>query len=95
VGPGTAIIVTDPHQLLAYQELKSKYEHLSTGYGAFWGGPVPKTRPDNPKATPEQSKAKEMVGVVRPYVNPEYEAFGALQELESLMGIDANVQAVF
>ncbi|GKC20566.1 hypothetical protein Tco_1022716 [Tanacetum coccineum] len=66
VGPGTAIIVTDPHQLLAYQELKSKYEHL-------------------------QSKAKEVVGVVRPYVNPEYEAFGALQELESLMGIDANV----
>ncbi|PWA79428.1 high mobility group A5 [Artemisia annua] len=61
VGPGTAIIVTDPHQLVAYQELKSKYEHL-------------------------QSKAKEVVGVVRPYVNPEYEAFGALQELESLVG---------
>lgn len=66
VGPGTAIIVTDPHQLVAYQELKSKYEHL-------------------------QSKAKEVVGVVRPYVNPEYEAFGALQELESLVGVDANV----
>ncbi|GJZ72169.1 5'-3' exoribonuclease 3, partial [Tanacetum coccineum] len=25
VGPGTAIIVTDPNQLVAYQELKSKY----------------------------------------------------------------------
>ncbi|GJW84018.1 ketol-acid reductoisomerase, chloroplastic-like protein [Tanacetum coccineum] len=42
----------------------------------------------------QQLKAKEVMGVVRPYVNHEYEAFGALQELESLVGIDANVQAV-
>ncbi|GKA32688.1 ketol-acid reductoisomerase, chloroplastic-like protein [Tanacetum coccineum] len=43
----------------------------------------------------QQLKAKEVLGVVRPYVNHEYEAFGALQELESLVGIDANVQAVY
>ncbi|XP_076949794.1 uncharacterized protein LOC143622571 [Bidens hawaiensis] len=29
-GPGTAVIVTDPHQLVVYQELKSKYEHLQS-----------------------------------------------------------------
>ncbi|GKB60558.1 ketol-acid reductoisomerase [Tanacetum coccineum] len=42
----------------------------------------------------QQLKAKEAMGVVRPYVNHEYEAFGALQELESLVGIDANVQNI-
>ncbi|KAM0043591.1 putative linker histone H1/H5, domain H15, AT hook, DNA-binding protein [Helianthus debilis subsp. tardiflorus] len=68
VGPGTAVIVTDPHQLVAYQELKLKYEHL-------------------------QSKAKEVVGVVRPYINPDYEAFGALQELEMLVGTYAVVES--
>ncbi|XP_071691258.1 uncharacterized protein [Rutidosis leptorrhynchoides] len=66
---GTDIIVTDPQQLVAYQELKLKYEHL-------------------------QSKTKQVVGVVRPYINPNYEAFGALQELETLAGTEVNVQTV-
>ncbi|KAL8246062.1 hypothetical protein R6Q59_007278 [Mikania micrantha] len=29
-GSGTAVIVTDPEQLVVYQELKSKYEHLQS-----------------------------------------------------------------
>ncbi|KAI3797495.1 hypothetical protein L1987_32752 [Smallanthus sonchifolius] len=29
-GPGTAVLVTDPEQLVVYQELKSKYEHLQS-----------------------------------------------------------------
>nr|XP_043627611.1 glutenin, high molecular weight subunit PW212-like [Erigeron canadensis] len=61
VGQGTAVLVTDPLQLVVYQELKLKYERL-------------------------QSKAKEAVGVIRPHINPEYEAFGALKELETLVG---------
>ncbi|KAI7726907.1 hypothetical protein M8C21_014903 [Ambrosia artemisiifolia] len=68
VGPGTAVLVTDPHQLVAYQELKLKYERL-------------------------QSKAKEVMGAVKPYINPDYEAFGALQELETLVGTYAVVES--
>lgn len=60
VESGTAVLVTDPHQLVAFQELKFKYEHL-------------------------QSKAKEVLSVVRPYVNSDYALFGAVQELETLV----------
>ncbi|KAI3515776.1 hypothetical protein L1887_14680 [Cichorium endivia] len=66
-GPGTSVIVTDPEQLVAYQELKSKYEHL-------------------------QSKAREVLNVARPYINTDYEAFGVLQDLESMLG-PANNEA--
>ncbi|KAI3773986.1 hypothetical protein L1987_48526 [Smallanthus sonchifolius] len=68
VGLGTVVLVTDPQQLVAYQQLKLKYENL-------------------------QSKAKEVVGVVRPYINPDYEAFGSLQELETLVATYASVQS--
>ncbi|KAI3735623.1 hypothetical protein L6452_15130 [Arctium lappa] len=60
VESGTAVLVTDPHQLVAFQELKFKYEHL-------------------------QSKAKEVLSVVRPYINSDYAVFGALEELETLV----------
>lgn len=66
-GPGTAVLVTDPRQLVVYQELMSKYELL-------------------------QSKVKQVAGVVKSCIDPNYgsSALGALQELEALADGDAN-----
>ncbi|GKD55907.1 TSS-like protein, partial [Tanacetum coccineum] len=173
VGPGTEIIVTDPNQLIAYQELKLKYDNLvylgkqvggleadmmasdelkshaflqscsqaichnirilldtdcdlnlhfvtmentvlqtmlKLNVRSFlktvllekrnYGIPLVMDPPSGCMTqilsllndlVYTQLKAKEVLGVVRPYVNLQYEAFRALQELESLVGVDANV----
>ncbi|KAI3725413.1 hypothetical protein L1987_65201 [Smallanthus sonchifolius] len=68
-GLGTAVVVTDPKQLVVYQELRSKYELL-------------------------QSKVKQVAGVVKSCIDPDYgiTALGALQELEDLAG-EVNASA--